>query len=106
MANIIDLTGKLGIAERPAVVIDGVRYEVDDSAKSVLQLVALISGEVDTKNVRAAYELLFDAPTRKRLDKLNLSFADFVALINAAMTLVYDSAGGEGAGEAPTPATR
>lgn len=106
MANVIDLTGKLGIAKRPAVVIDGERYEVDDSAKSVLQLVALISGEVDTKNVNAAYELLFDAPTRKRLDKLKLSFADFVTLINAAVELVYGSTGGDGAGEALTPATR
>lgn len=104
MAKTIDLTDKLGIGERPAIVINGERYEVDDSAKSMLQLMSIIDGgEVNTSNVTRVYELLFDEKTRKRLDKLNLSFTGFMAVCKAAMELI--GGGGDAEGEAETPAT-
>lgn len=96
----IDLTGKLGLGKRPAIEIDGERYEVDNSAKSILQLMALVEDGVEASDIPKAYELLFDAPTRKRLDKLNLPFEGFVQLINAAVQLVS----GDEQGEAETPA--
>lgn len=104
MANMIDITGKLGLSARPTVVIGGESYAVNDSAKAMLQLMALIEDDMTKPtNIIKAYELLFDAPTRKRLDKLGLSFADFTELMRSAIELV---GGGGAAGEAPTPAIR
>ena len=103
MAKTIDLTGKLGIGARPAIVIDGERYEVNNSAKSMLQLMSLIGdGDVRPSDVSKAYELLFDAPTRKRIDKLDLPFEGFVALIRAALELMTVGASGEPAIPATT----
>ena len=103
MARVIDLTGKLGIGERPAIIIDGERYEVNDSAKSMLQLLSIIGdGDVRPSDTLKVYELLFDAKTRRRIDALNLPFEGFVALIKAAVDII----GGDSEGEAATPATR
>lgn len=102
MSKSIDLTDKLGLGEQPTIKLGNAEVSVNNSAKSVLQLMTLVGGdEVTPQNVLDAYELLFDAKDRKTLDKLNLSFVDLHLLIETAMQLIV----GEATGETETLAT-
>lgn len=110
MSKIVDISGKLGLQGRPVLhVAEGVDAEVDNSAKTVLQIMQLVqdagSGveDFDAKDMLEMYELLFDAKARKRIDALHLSFEDFLTLLNSAIEMSVP--GGDIEGEAATPAT-
>lgn len=101
----IDLTEKLGYAEKPTIIIGKDTLTVNNSATNMLKIMELIGNNPENASaamVGKAADLLFTKESRKTLDKLELSFEDFATVINAAMELV---AGGDGEGEAETPAT-
>lgn len=105
MARTMDITEKLGMQGRPQLVIGDVRVEVDNRAKTILQVLAVVGGDaesVDAGDIEKVYGLLFDAKARKELDGLELDFDDFTTLVMSAVDLVI---GGEDEGEAGTPAT-
>lgn len=107
MAKVIDITEKLGMQGKPELVIGKTRVKVNNSAKAMLRALAAIGdvgGDVSPGKVAEVYELLFSASDRKKLDALELSFDDFVTVVDAAMDLVTGD-GGEAAGNAETPAT-
>ena len=99
--KVVDLTEKLGLAEKPAVKVGDVELVVDDSARNMLQIMKLMEEGYTPQNIIDMCDLLFDKASRKELDKLGLSFADFTAVIEAAIDLVM----GDGEGNAETPAT-
>lgn len=105
MARIIDITDKLGLGGRPEIVINGESFPVNDSAAAVLGIMSEVGdGDFSPKVVSGIYERLFDAKTRKRIDAMKLSFADFSTLVFAALDLAVDAEEDDG-GNAATPAT-
>lgn len=100
----IDLTDKIGLGGKPKVVIGDVELVVNDSAPTMLQIMKLVEGEPGPAELFQACDLLFDKPSRKALDALNLSFSDFAEVVSAAVELVAGE-DGENPGNAQTPAT-
>lgn len=96
--SVVDLTGKLGLSEKPKIKIGDVELTVNTSASSILQLMALSSKEMGAQEILQATDLLFDAKSKKALDKLDLSLNDLTVVLETAMTLVV----GETEGEAET----
>lgn len=96
--SVVDLTGKLGLSEKPKIKIGDVELTVNTSASSILQLMALSSKEMGAQEILQATDLLFDAKSKKTLDKLDLSLNDLTVVLETAMTLVV----GETEGEAET----
>ena len=96
MSKTVDLTDKLGMGELPVIKIGSSELKVNNSAKSVLQLMALVGGEeVAPQGVLDALDIIFDAKDRKTLDKLNLSFEDLHTIISTAMDLIMGDVEGE-----------
>lgn len=98
MAKIVDITEKLSFEENPKIKIKNVSYEVNTDATSILKLMQLIGdGENITPNdIVSMYELLFKESERKKIEKMNLQFKDFQALVMEAMDLAV---GNEEVGE-------
>ena len=90
----IDLTDKLGISEKPTIKIGKETLTVNNSATTMLQIMATLGGDnVEAKDLIAAIDLLFDEKSRKAIEKLNLSFNDLTTLIQTASSLVVGEAG-------------
>ena len=102
MARTIDLTGKLGLGERPRIVIGDAELEVDDRARTVMQVVSLMSGDITPEKTVEACARLFGEQGAAELDALGLTLPGFAAVLEAAMDLVM---GGGDAGNGETPAT-
>lgn len=104
MARTIDLTGKLGIGERPRVTVaEGVELEVDDSARTIVQVIGMMQGHAEPGRALEACALLFGEDGAERLDALGLPISGLVTLLEAAIDLVMG--GGEDQGNGETPAT-
>lgn len=104
MGKVVDITEKLGLEGRPELVIGKARVKVDNTAKTMMRVLAAIgddAGDISPSKFLEVYELLFDEKARAQIDKLELSFDDFAAVVEAAMGLVT----GSEEGNVPTPAT-
>lgn len=103
MARNIDLTGKLGMGERPTITVGDMTLTVDDSAPNIIRVMEIVGdGNMTPAAVVEAADLLFEEKSRKQLAKLGLSLGDYGTLVEAATELVM---GDEGEGEGETPAT-
>lgn len=101
--KVIDLTGKIGLSERPQIKVGDVMLTVNNSARNMIQVLSITGADVDPAKVFEATDLLFDAKSKKAIDKMDLSLDDYMTVLEAAMDAIM---GGEDAeGEAPTPAT-
>lgn len=90
----VDLTGKLGLAEKPKIKIGDVELVINNSASSILQIMASLGGDtVDPKNIVEALDLLFEPKSKKALDKMSLSFEDLTLVINTAVELIVGEVG-------------
>lgn len=100
--HVIDLTGKLGMAERPQVKVGGTKLTVDDSARTIMQVLALSQREMTPDVLDEMGHLLFREPDR--YDELagRLSFEGLTALVRSTIEEVM---GGGAEGEGETPAT-
>lgn len=96
MSRSVNLTDKLGLGEKPTIIIGDVVLTVDDSADVMLRVFELIgAGDgVSVENIMRVSELLFDGPSRKALKKLSLSFVDYTKVVEAAIDLIIGSAEG------------
>lgn len=101
MARNVDLTGKLGIGEKPTITIGDAVLTVNDSATNVLQILAKIEDGMGAKEVKEVSDMLFDKQGKKDLERLDLSFTALSEVVSTAIDLVM----GRAEGEAETQAT-
>lgn len=89
MSKIIDITDKLSFDENPTLVIKKEKIEVNSDAPTMLKIMALMGdGEPDVQEILKAYEYIFPAESRKKLDKLKLNISDLMTVIQEAVGLV------------------
>ena len=101
MGRNVDLTGKLGMGEKPTITIGETVLTVNDSASNMLLVLDKISDGIDARDALDVAGLLFDAKSGKQLAKLDLNLDDYMTVIEAAVDLVMGGDGGNGG----TPAT-
>lgn len=106
MTRKIDLTGKLGIGDRPRIIVDeGVELEVNDSAPTILRVLETIGDNATPEKVDEACTLLFGKKGKAKLDSLGVPLAGYIKVLETAVGLVIGGEGGEDSGNAATPAT-
>ena len=89
MGKAVDITEKLTFDENPKLLIKGKEIEVKADAPTVLKVMSLMSSDApDVKDVLSAYELILPDESRKRIESLNLSFADLMTVIQEAIQLI------------------
>lgn len=84
MGKIIDITNKLTFDEKPKVKIKGTEIEVNADAPTVLKIMSVMGDDGDPLKM---YDLLFDKDNRTKLEKMKLSFKDFMKVIEISMNL-------------------
>lgn len=67
-----------------------------------MQVLSLVSGEVEPRQALEATRLLFDEPSYAAIDAMDLTMNEYLLLLETAVDLVM---GGDGEGNAETPAT-
>lgn len=102
----VDLTERLGLAERPTITVGDVTLTVDNSAMTVIRVFELVGDgrEAGVREIAQACELLFDEGSREALEGLRLDMADYAQVVRAAMELAVGG-GEDGPKAATTPAT-
>lgn len=105
--RIIDITDKLGFAERPAIRVRGSVLEVDNTAVTLLRVMQIVGdgNGLGVDEINAVYELLFDAKARKAIDRMQLDVEDFTTLVMEAIGAATGQAEEDDEGNAATPAT-
>lgn len=95
-SKVIDITEKLNFEQRPKIIIKKAEIEVNNSAETMLKVMGAFSSKDEAEAVTEAIELLFDKENRQKLNKLKLSFKDFMTVVECAMNLIQgDEDGGE-----------
>ena len=108
MARTIDLRGKLGLGEKPRILLDNnVVLTFNDSVPNLRRVIeSLRKGNQTLDEIVECCGLMFDKPSFKRLMKLDLSLDGFTAVLAASVEAIIggeDDGGDEGNSE--TPAT-
>lgn len=94
MAKIIDLTDRLSFDENPKIIIHGKEIEVNSDAPTILKVMSIMDGsESEISAMTKAAELLFTDKSRKVIEGLKLSFANYVKLLEAAVSLATGNEG-------------
>ena len=99
MAKIVDITDKLSFDGNPRLKIRDVELEINADAETVLKIMGIVADGVTARATVQMLDLLITGSSRKALDKLKLSFADFQIVVFAAMDLIIggtDELGGAG----------
>ncbi len=101
--KVIDITEKLNFEEKPKIRIKDTEITINNSATTVLKLLSVLNkGEMSPENVMNAIDLLITPEEMEKLEKLDLSFKDFMTFITSAVGLIT---GDDGEGEALTCTT-
>lgn len=95
MAKIIDITEKLDFEEQPEIIIRGVHIKINNSAETILKIMGNFNNYNETEAVINSVDLLFDKNEKKKLDKIKLSFKDFMKVVTEAMDIIRGDDGGE-----------
>ena len=95
MSKVIDITDKLNFEESPKIMIKGESYTVNDSAETMLRMLALFDDKSEAEAIPEAFGLIFSEDDRAKIQKLNLNFKDFTTLIECAMELIQNGEEGE-----------
>lgn len=98
MANAVDITNKLTFDKNPALMIKGRRLEVNADAPTMLKVMALMrEEEPGIKEIMEVYNLMFPERSKKEIERLRLSFADLIIVIQSAVSLIVgeDNSRGE-----------
>ena len=104
MARNVDLTGKLGLGEKPTITIGDTTLTVNDSAIALIRVLDIAQANMTPAQMIEAYTILFGEDGPKTLENLNVKFADFPTIIETAVELAMGG-GGDDSGNAETPAT-
>lgn len=97
MAKVVDITEKLDFEERPELIIKNVHIKINNSAETMLKIMGNFNSSDETEAVVNSVDLLFD-DKKKKLDKLKLSFKDFMTVITEAMDIIQGDDGEEQGG--------
>lgn len=84
MGKIVDITDKLTFDEKPKVKIKETEIEVNTDAPTVLKIMGAMNDDGDPLKM---YNLLFNKENRTKLEKMKLSFKDFMKVIELSMNL-------------------
>lgn len=96
MSKVVDITDKLNFEESPKLIIKGEEYTVDDSAETMLKMMALFDDKTEAEAVPEAFRLLFSESDRKKISDFKLNFKDFTTVIEYAMNLIRGVGDDEG----------
>lgn len=88
MAKIIDITEKLNFEEKPEIIIKGTHIKVNNSAETMLKIMGNFNNKDELEAVIDSTDLLFEEKEKKKLDKLNLNFEDFMKVVTTAMDII------------------
>lgn len=98
MAKVVDITEKLAFDEKPVLLIKGRKFEVNDDAKTVLE----IMGDFDSENSKGEKEAIMTALGRlfseddREILLAKLKFKDLMTVVENAMALVAGENDDEG----------
>ena len=95
MAKVVDITEKLDFEERPELIIKNVHIKINNSAETTLKSMGNFNSSDETEAVVNSVDLLFDDKEKKKLDKLKLSFKDFMTVVTGAMDIIQGDDGEE-----------
>jgi hypothetical protein len=103
MAKVIDITEKLSFEENPRLCVRDTELEVQADARTVLKMMSIMSdGQPTNRDVLDCLNLLLSERDRAKLDEMNLSFKDYMAVVYEAMNLATGDASEKTAGETQT----
>lgn len=88
MAKTVNITEKLDFETNPKLIIKDKEYEVNADALTALKIMHIMSDGFESNKIQEAYELIFSEKTRKEIEKLKLSFKDFIIVIHEAVELI------------------
>ena len=97
MAKVVDITDKLSFDGNPKLVIEGTELEVNADAPTMPKVMGLLDmKDINPKDVMKAFNMLIPEESRKKIEKMKLSFADLMVVVQEAVDLVVgDASGGE-----------
>lgn len=97
MAKVVDITDKLSFDGNPKLVIKGMELEVNADAPTMLKVMGLLDmKDINPKDVMEAFNMLIPEESRMKIEKMKLSFADLMVVVQEAVGLVVgDASGGE-----------
>lgn len=97
MAKVVDITDKLSFDGNPKLVIKGTELEVNADAPTMLKVMGLLDmKDINPKDVMEAFNMLIPEESRKKIEKMKLSFADLMVVVQEAVGLVVgDASAGE-----------
>jgi hypothetical protein len=81
------LTDKLKFNDSPQIQIKDKVLTVNNSARTVLELMDTVLTGGDLEGAKATMNLLFSEKDRKTIEKMNLSIEDYMTLAGVAMDL-------------------
>ena len=88
MGKVVDITSKLSFEGNPKIRIRDTELEVNTDAQSVLQIMGIYgNGSVSIEKMLDIRDLLFTEEARDSLEKMKLSFDDYMAVIETAVNL-------------------
>ena len=91
MSKPVHITDKLSFDEHPSLIIKGEAITVNDDAPTMLKIMGLMGEDPGVKDIISAYELMFPAESRKKLDKFKLNLSDLMTVIQEGINLVIGS---------------
>lgn len=104
MANIIDISAKIGQPQQYSLAVNGQEYPIRSGAATVIRALAVLGRDGDSvQNALQVMDLLMAPEDRERLLDTGISFADYLTFLGEAMSLI--TGGGEGQGETETRTT-
>lgn len=85
----VDITDKLSFEGNPALIIKGKELEVNADAPTMLKIMSMVNNGIsETEQINGAYELIFSEKSRGMIEKMKLSTADWVVVVQEAVSLV------------------
>ena len=90
MAKILDITDRLTFDGNPLLKIRDKTLEVNANAPTMLKVMSFMrtDGSFSNEQVAEIYGLVFPEKSRKIIEEMKLSIADWMVLVQAAMELI------------------
>jgi predicted nucleic acid-binding protein len=86
MAQVYDISSKLSREKKTIKIAEDVEFTINDGKNQVLKVMELQKKESnDVNDINAVIEVLLGKEALTKIDKLNLSFSDYVIIAKALM---------------------
>lgn len=91
MAKVRNITDKLTFDGNPSLIIRDKKLEVNADAPTMLKIMNIMSQDgVEVEHIKDAYELVFPEESRKTIEEMKLSVADWMTVVQEAMELIME----------------